>query len=74
MRKQIVAGNWKMNKIFPDGMNLINEIIEKGNNLNDVQLIVAPPFIFLSDSAKMLKNTFQVFSEFLYSDNVDDPS
>ncbi len=57
MRKQIVAGNWKMNKIFPDGMNLINEIIEKGNNLNDVQLIVAPPFIFLSDAAKMLKNT-----------------
>lgn len=45
-----------MNKTFPDGINLINEITEKSNHLNDVQLVVAPPFIFLSDAAKILEN------------------
>lgn len=57
MRKQIVAGNWKMNKTFPDGINLINEIKEKSSELNNVKLIIAPPYIFLNDASKILTNT-----------------
>ena len=57
MRKQIVAGNWKMNMTFPDGINLIKQIIKNSGTLKNVQLIVAPPYIFLSKAVKLLKET-----------------
>ncbi|MBU8893744.1 MAG: triose-phosphate isomerase [Bacteroidales bacterium] len=57
MRKQIVAGNWKMNMTFPDGINLINTINKNSNTLKNVQLIVAPPYIFLNETVNLLKET-----------------
>lgn len=56
MRKQIVAGNWKMNKTFPEGIDLINQIIKKSDSVNNVQLIIAPPFILTSEAAKLIKD------------------
>jgi len=52
MRKQIVAGNWKMNKTFSEGIELIHEISEKSNSVNNVQMIIAPPFILTSEATK----------------------
>ena len=56
MRKNIVAGNWKMNKSFTEGLDLINQIIENSTSLKDVQLIIAPPFILTNEAAKHLNN------------------
>lgn len=49
MRKKIVAGNWKMNKNFQEANDLINDITDilDNTNLNDVNLIVCPPFPYL---------------------------
>ena len=47
MRRNIVAGNWKMNLNHPDSSRLINEINNMDVN-SDVELIVAPPSIYLS--------------------------
>lgn len=57
MRKQIVAGNWKMNKNYPEGIQLINEITQISNQVKDAELIIAPPYIFLSQAADLLKDT-----------------
>lgn len=56
MRKKIVAGNWKMNKTFSEGIDLINQIINKSGSLSNVQLIIAPPFILTSEAAKLIVN------------------
>ncbi|MCG8412561.1 MAG: triose-phosphate isomerase [Bacteroidales bacterium] len=56
MRKNIVAGNWKMNKIFPEGIELIKEIKEKSKELQNVKLIVAPPYIFLNEAGTILSD------------------
>tara|TARA_R110002111_G_scaffold226879_2_gene288460 strand:+ start:402 stop:1154 length:753 start_codon:yes stop_codon:yes gene_type:complete len=55
MRKKIVAGNWKMNKNFQEGMDLAKEIIQnfKSSDTNN-QLIICPPFIHLSAIADLL--------------------
>ena len=55
MRKKIVAGNWKMNKNFQEGMDLAKEIIQnfKSSDSNN-QLIICPPFIHLSAIADLL--------------------
>jgi triosephosphate isomerase len=58
MRAQIVAGNWKMNKTFEEGVMLAYELV--GNELLDTTattVIVAPPFIHLGQLAKMFNGT-----------------
>ena len=51
MRRNIVAGNWKMNLNYPDSTRLIDEINTKEIH-PDVELIVAPPSIYLSSLHK----------------------
>jgi triosephosphate isomerase len=56
MRKQIVAGNWKMNKTFQEADDLINELVEfiTSNDIGDIGVIICPPAPYLelaSDSA-----------------------
>lgn len=58
MRKKIVAGNWKMNTVVPQGETLAKEIAGlSGETPSDVNLIVAPPFTHLSKVAEALKGS-----------------
>ncbi len=49
MRRNIVAGNWKMNKNFQDADDLIYEISEqlKEKGSGDADIIVCPPAVYL---------------------------
>ncbi|MBX0334081.1 triose-phosphate isomerase [Pontibacter sp. HSC-14F20] len=55
MRKRIVAGNWKMNKTYEEGLSLVSEIdnMVKDEVNGDVTVIVAPPFPFLQGVGKL---------------------
>ncbi len=64
MRKKIVVGNWKMNLTHQEGMDLIMELFhlieieesifeDAGIKLPDI--VVAPPFILLSDACGLLQ-------------------
>ena len=58
MRQKIVAGNWKMNTLPAEGLELINGIIGKLAEVpSDVQLIIAPPFTHLISAAEAIKGT-----------------
>ncbi|MBE9488051.1 MAG: triose-phosphate isomerase [Bacteroidetes bacterium] len=48
MRKQIVAGNWKMNTTPAEGVKLAKELVALEGSLNNVSLIIAPPYTHLS--------------------------
>jgi triosephosphate isomerase len=55
MRKRIVAGNWKMNKTLKEGMELASAVEQLlGQQSTDVEVIIAPPFIHLSDISKLI--------------------
>lgn len=58
MRKKIVAGNWKMNKTFQEGIDLSNELVSS-DSIAEVgkELIVCPPFIHLAKVAELLKDS-----------------
>jgi triosephosphate isomerase len=49
MRKKIVAGNWKMNTLLKDGMELAKAVekLEK-EKTSDALVIIAPPYTHLS--------------------------
>ncbi|MGW8315787.1 MAG: triose-phosphate isomerase [Bacteroidales bacterium] len=49
MRKKIVAGNWKMNTLLQDGMELAGAVEQKTReSMGDALVIIAPPFTHLS--------------------------
>ena len=56
MRKQIVAGNWKMNTNFTEAKELITAIVSDLNN-EATEIIVAPPFVNLNAVVKATNNS-----------------
>ncbi|MFD2783859.1 triose-phosphate isomerase [Hymenobacter rubripertinctus] len=57
MRKNIVAGNWKMNTTLQDGQALISEIVHMVQDETTgpaVEVVVCPPFPFLPAIGKLL--------------------
>ncbi len=58
MRKNIVAGNWKMNKNLQEGLNLASELNEalNGKTLN-CDVIIGTPYIHLASIAKEVDTT-----------------
>ncbi len=56
MRQKIVAGNWKMNLDLDEGKELLINILD--SELSDqVQTIIIPPYIHLSNFKQMLSHT-----------------
>ena len=57
MRKKIVAGNWKMNLDYQEGLSLFSEIINmvKDEVTGNQQAIICSPFIHLNSLAQMAK-------------------
>lgn len=63
MRKKIVAGNWKMNKSHQEGMELLmdlfklvegEEILLEDTGKKLPEIVIAPPFILLSDAGGLV--------------------
>jgi triosephosphate isomerase len=59
MRKQIVAGNWKMNKNINESAQLATEIVSsvKELTLQNTRVIVTPTFVNLSDVVTITKGS-----------------
>lgn len=55
MRKNIVAGNWKMNKTFQEGLDLVKEIIAN-TDATDTQVVLCTPFIHLQAASALVKD------------------
>lgn len=58
MRKNIVAGNWKMNKTLQEGVALATEIKDLlAGKTPNCDVIIGTPFIHLATLAELLKGT-----------------
>jgi len=62
MRKNIVAGNWKMNLDYTTGIGLFSEIVNMVNDevLGDQQVIVCPPYVHLGAICQLAKSNSKV--------------
>jgi len=62
MRDQIVAGNWKMNKDWGQGLALVEEIKHAvSENPPDGKVVIASPFIHLARISEMIDQTEGLF-------------
>jgi triosephosphate isomerase len=59
MRKKIVAGNWKMNKLMDEAVALTSELVNMANDevRGDVKVILCPPAIYLTTIKKHIENS-----------------
>lgn len=55
MRKKIVAGNWKMNMDYQEGVSLFSEIVNmiRDERKGDQQAVICAPFIHLNSLAQL---------------------
>jgi len=59
MRQNIVAGNWKMNKTYEEGLSLAKEVIAKAKTDN-AKVIFCTPFIHLPAVSELVKSVDNV--------------
>ena len=57
MRTPVIAANWKMNTTIVEARNLINEMKSKLDLLKNIEIVICPPFISLSEIKELLKGT-----------------
>lgn len=57
MRKPLVAGNWKMNKVLTESRALISGILDGLGEASGVEVLVFPPVYLLFPMAKAIANT-----------------
>ncbi len=59
MRKNVVAGNWKMNKELPDALKLASEIsnMVKDESIDGTEVIMCVPFPYLGTLSKLVEGS-----------------
>lgn len=59
MRKKIVAGNWKMNKLMDEAVALTSELVNMANDevQGDVKIILCPPALYLTVIKKYIESS-----------------
>jgi triosephosphate isomerase len=64
MRKNIVAGNWKMNTSISSGSKLVEETLQllTGKDTGDTVVIFSPPFISLERISAMIGGRKNIFT------------
>ncbi len=56
-RKILIAGNWKMHKTNEEAVDLVNQIKKEVAQIQEVDIVVCPPFTALSDVKKIISDT-----------------
>ncbi|MFA5255915.1 MAG: triose-phosphate isomerase [Candidatus Omnitrophota bacterium] len=56
-RRIIIAGNWKMNKDISGSIDLVNSIKRSLYDVEEVEIVVCPPFTSLSDVNEITMDT-----------------
>ncbi len=57
MRRKFIAGNWKMNKTNKEAVELVKGLVKELSGVEDVDIVVCPPFTALSDVSKEIEST-----------------
>lgn len=57
MRKPIIAGNWKMNKVGPEAVELSQGLRQQLADVSEVEIVLCPPFTALREVAKSIEGS-----------------
>lgn len=57
MRRPLIAANWKMNKTIPEARDFLNTFIPSADGIDDIEIVIAPPFTALYPVAEIIKGS-----------------
>jgi len=57
VRKPMIAGNWKMNTTAGEAESLVNGLCGLVRGVSDVDIVVAPPFVYLQEVSGLISET-----------------
>ena len=57
MRKKLIVGNWKMNMLRKEALELAQELSELLGDLNEVDIVIAPPYTSLDIVYQVIRKT-----------------
>ncbi|MBW2148898.1 MAG: triose-phosphate isomerase [Deltaproteobacteria bacterium] len=57
MRRPIIAGNWKMHKGPDETIAFLDELLPRVSNIEDREVVIAPPFVSLITAARRLRGS-----------------
>jgi triosephosphate isomerase len=57
MRIPLIAGNWKMNTTLTEAINLVNEMLPRLEEVNNIDILLCPPFISLAAVKGLLEGS-----------------
>lgn len=57
MLRPLIAANWKMNKTVSEARDFIKTFLPFAGNVNDIDIVIAPPFTSLLAAGELLKGT-----------------
>lgn len=57
MRKPIIAGNWKMNKLTSEAVELARELKNKAGSIADREIVLCLPFTVLSSVKEVIEGS-----------------
>jgi len=57
MRRPLIAANWKMNKTISETEEFINAFLPLVKDVNEVDILIAPPFTSLDAASRLLRST-----------------
>src|SRR5215207_2880720 len=57
MRTPFIAGNWKMFKTVADTVKYVKELRVLAHGIEDVEIVVAPPFLALHAAAEAARSS-----------------
>ena len=57
MRVPMIAGNWKMNTTLTEAIKLVNEMLPRLEEVNNVDILLCPPFISLAAVRGLLEGS-----------------
>jgi len=57
MRKKVIAGNWKMNKVLSEANQFVDEVVGKVPESDQVEAIVCAPFVYLPSLVEKTQGT-----------------
>src|SRR5699024_10048450 len=57
LAKQIIAGNWKMNKTLAEVKTFIDEVTENYPKDSNIEAVICAPFVYLTELVKLAEGT-----------------
>ncbi len=57
MRVPMIAGNWKMNTMVSEAIELVNEMRQELDQIDNVDKVICPPFISLAAVRELIKGS-----------------